>query len=1336
MTSGPEDTGPAARDEQPARDGDTRPGDDTDTVPRKPGRKDKAEADRTAVEAQRALRRGGVPSAEILTLIEQAAQLDPSRSGVWEIMRGQLRDRDADSSQLGRWGRKLKVTPRSGECRYCGSGYGQRGDCPPATCLACGSRQCGHGFAERCVVCHHGLLNPFDTLTGEPLICGYSGCEAPAVAEAPRVGRVCGGHLDRVTLAAKGTWRKSLAEWVQEKIAERDIGGPDLAWTGPGGSALAIRVEARELQPGDRIYAGSEWRTVAGTNTESAGRVILSFDGGPAYYNVRVRDRFWTHRGADATGTDVPASGAPSGEWTAVAPEVLQHWEAGNVSTSLLAEAQQLAVGDSARGELVEAITSAPLRGWLPVPRRSHAITVQWEATRITPPPVPGQSVKVTLILPDFRFVLGVRTAPGGQFRYRDVTDAEALAALLVPEGTLPDDTGAAGSAALAPADPAPQPEPVPGFVRPTGTCTICGTTMIIIESGQAAHPMCEDGPVSARAAVTARPVDGERNKAAGSGAPADTFTPPGTDQDEGSGYQQAKLAASPGPDEDEDDDAHAQARIAPERLREAAHRYLDDGLLPVPAWAARQNGECCCPRGADCDRPGKHPHSVRIGPGPRDYSWKPLTCRSHDEIDNRFADGSEYAAGNLMVAIPEGMMAIDRDDDDGGRAAAAALAEEMGDLPPTLAHKTPHGEHQIYRTPPGWKGRAWVGKAPGNPVPPGIDLRMPGQILMAASSVVPGPNGPATYGPVTDDHVAPLPAAYVAAWTPPQLEPRSPAQPVPVPPDGADRAAKYVHDAMTRITEDLASREPGGRNAAAYAAGLKAGSLLGAARTTPGAEHAAWTDEQAEQALLEAAQRNGYASKDGDAEALRAIRSGLRNGQRRPRTLPDFSISRPPAAPQSVRQRMPQRSSQAQEGAAAAKARRASRWQDAVPDDIRSEIEAADKAAGARRRAAIIAHQQALEEHDRAATPGTAAAVERTRAAADAAHKQYTHDGRHITGRHDAAMLRWAASIAAQRERAAAETAGTAEQLASDTRAQADAAAAAANKAYRAGDLEQARQLTDQAAAADPSRTALWQQYRDQITARKAVLASRQSYHDGHGDWQRADQLLAETRQFDPRTRGRAIWDADLPAPAPPNPAPCTQLQPDSGKAATAEPPRSANSHRDGITPPAAGRRDPSSAVGERTAAPGWPSRPARRATQRAPRTMREPDQVPQPAERPGAPPEPQTGEDPAADHPDRPTRPPSADPSSWPAPSPRARPEAVLPGAEPGHHDVTEPGIPAEEESADLPASTPGQDWSDAFINAERESWQPQPITPYDPAVFREPQTSTHEEEIEPGR
>ena len=81
---------------------------------------------------------------------------------------------------------------------------------------------------------------------------------------------------------------------------------------------------------------------------------------------------------------------------------------------------------------------------------------------------------------------------------------------------------------------------------------------------------------------------------------------------------------------------SEGKARTAGQETRDAAHLYLSYGLLPVPAWAVRENGACRCPRGIACARPGKHPQSVRTGPGVHDYSWKPLTCRTHAEIDQR----------------------------------------------------------------------------------------------------------------------------------------------------------------------------------------------------------------------------------------------------------------------------------------------------------------------------------------------------------------------------------------------------------------------------------------------------------------------------------------------------------------------------------------------------------------------------------------------------------------------------------------------------------------------------------------------------------------------------
>ena len=774
---------------------------------------------------------------------------------------------------------------------------------------------------------------------------------------------------------------------------------------------------------------------------------------------------------------------------------------------------------------------------------------------------------------------------------------------------------------------------------------------------------------------------------------------------------------ADSGGDEDE---ASAQARITGRQLRESAHRYLDDGLLPVPAWAARQDGACCCPRGAGCPRPGKHPRSVRTGPVSGGYSWKPLACRTHAEVDRRFAPGGQYAAGNLMVAIPAGMMAIDRDDDDGGRAALARLAADLGELPPTVSHRTPHGEHLIFRTPPGWRGRAWVGKDPANPVPPGIDLRMPGQVLMAAPSVVPGADGPGRYGPLGGGPVAALPAGYVTAWTPPAPRPRPASRPVPVRPEGAGRAARYVHEAMTRIAADLASRPPGGRNAAAYAAGLKAGSLLGAARATPGAEQAAaaWSDEAAEDALLDAAERNGYTGKDGQAEARRAIRSGLRNGLASPRALPDFTTPRPAPARQQ-RQHQPAASGPArpQPGrAAAGPAQRTRRWQEAVPDDVRRQVQGADQAAAGRRRTAIAARQQAVERLARPGTRGPAAGVERTRAQAGAA-------------------------IAAQREPPAGPAPGPGESR----RMRANRAAVAANAAYRAGNLDQARQFTDQAAALDPSRAGLWQQHREQIAARRLILDARSAH--ARGDHQLARELLSQARQLDPRMP--AVWDGGLPATPPARhardaAAPGPGGTPATGHAAARE---TSGQHR--VPAPA----------GEAPPRPSWPSAPARNQPRRpAPHAAPEADSTPSSAQRhaAAAPREPRAHPRTTAEDTQASAEPADSHPQArWPAPRPGTARQASPPGPPPsGEAIASERPAGTQQPSGTAAQRGPGgqdphrpappADWRDQILSQARERWQPGPSWPHHPVMHRPAAAAspdaglgpTPDTQIEPGR
>ena len=380
--------------------------------------------------------------------------------------------------------------------------------------------------------------------------------------------------------------------------------------------------------------------------------------------------------------------------------------------------------------------------------------------------------------------------------------------------------------------------------------------------------------------------------------------------------------------------------------------------------------------------------------------------------VDHRFADGGPYAGGNLMLAIPPGMLVIDQDDDDGG-----PQAHRRPGRPARGPARHPHPRHPA-RAPPhlphpaGVDGPGLGRQRPRNPLPPGIDLRVPG----------PDPHGRplpsprrrrAAYHPPTGAAVAGLPAAYLTAWTPPQPQPRPPAA-------GAGAAGPRRRRAATCTPRSPASppTSPPASPAAATPPSTPPRSKPAPPSAPPAPPPARSTrpgDGQPKTRSWRPPKPTGTSPLTAPRRPARAIRSGLRNGLRNPRPLPDFTAARPRQRTQPAGPRPRPSRSAGQPGTnrprapggplAGHGARRR------PPPDPGRRPAAAD-----RRRAAITAHQQALERHGRAATPETAADAERTRAAAHAAHEEYTHDGRHVTGRHDAAMLRWAAGITAQR--------------------------------------------------------------------------------------------------------------------------------------------------------------------------------------------------------------------------------------------------------------------------------------------------------------------------------
>lgn len=108
-------------------------------------------------------------------------------------------------------------------CPWCQWGAGNPGTAHRfAVCLACGVPQCAR--APECAACLYGWLPGWHRgtltlgrvkVTADPKVCGYAKCEELAVANAPRVGRVCFGHLERAKLAGR-----PLADVMVASVAE------------------------------------------------------------------------------------------------------------------------------------------------------------------------------------------------------------------------------------------------------------------------------------------------------------------------------------------------------------------------------------------------------------------------------------------------------------------------------------------------------------------------------------------------------------------------------------------------------------------------------------------------------------------------------------------------------------------------------------------------------------------------------------------------------------------------------------------------------------------------------------------------------------------------------------------------------------------------------------------------------------------------------------------------------------------------------------------------------------------------------------------------------------
>ena len=295
--------------------------------------------------------------------------------------------------------------------------------------------------------------------------------------------------------------------------------------------------------------------------------------------------------------------------------------------------------------------------------------------------------------------------------------------------------------------------------------------------------------------------------------------------------------------------------------------------------------------------------------------------------------------------------------------------------------------------------------------------------------------------------------------------------------------------------------------------------------------------------------------------------------------------------------------------------------------------------------------------------------------------------------------------------------------------RMNANRATVAANQAYRTGDLDQARQLINQAAALDPSRAGLWQQYWEQIAARQLILDARAAH--AAGDQQKAAKLLGDARQLDPRMP--AVWDGDLDVRLPILPAPRGSAHEhsvsDSCQPSTAD-------HLAARADASAPRPGISAHAGKDAPGPSWPSSPARSHSQQ---------QVSSPVGDSESPSTPPSVAAPAGTRLYGGTTTHDADANvQAAATSPNPRPEGQagpVPGtsqplSEKQHQLSTKSGTEPVSDRNPQERAAFDPDWRDHILYQARQLGQPGPSWPHSPALRHTLELDVPETGLEPGR
>lgn len=139
---------------------------------------------------------------------------------------------------------------------------------------------------------------------------------------------------------------------------------------------------------------------------------------------------------------------------------------------------------------------------------------------------------------------------------------------------------------------------------------------------------------------------------------------------------------------------------------------YASNDLPVFPCHSPKKKGLCDCPKGEDCDSPGKHPRTLA---GFKDASTEELAVRRWWKM---------WPRANVAISIPSGYVVLDVDGPEGLEALAAAGYT----IPRTPTANTGKGWHYWFATETDLPPRAHMLEK--------VDLRGPGSYVIAPPSM------------------------------------------------------------------------------------------------------------------------------------------------------------------------------------------------------------------------------------------------------------------------------------------------------------------------------------------------------------------------------------------------------------------------------------------------------------------------------------------------------------------------------------------------------------------------------------------------------------------------